>query len=190
MQNGVSPEGRHYYPAFPYTSYRQATRQDMADLFAFLQTLPASDRPSEPHEVSFPFTLTRGIGLWNRLHLRDGYVVDGALSEEEARGRYLVEGLAHCAECHTPRDATGGLDLARWMQGAPNPSGTGRIPALTPDELSWSAGEIAAYLNDGFAPDFDVAAGQMADVVRNMANLTPEDRQAIAAYVKALPPAE
>jgi hypothetical protein len=64
MQNGISPEGRHYYPAFPYTAYRLATRQDMADLFAFLRTLPASDTPSQPHQVGFPVTITRGIGLW------------------------------------------------------------------------------------------------------------------------------
>jgi hypothetical protein len=75
MQNGISPEGRHYYPAFPYTAYRLATRQDMADLFAFLQTLPASDTPSQPHQVGFPLTITRGIGLWNRLHLHDDFTV-------------------------------------------------------------------------------------------------------------------
>jgi mono/diheme cytochrome c family protein len=188
MQNGISPEGRHYYPAFPYTAYRMATRQDMADLFAFLQTLPASDRPSEPHQVSFPVTVTRGIGLWNPLHLHDDYVVDSDLTEQEARGRYLAEALAHCAECHTPRGATGGLDRTRWMAGAPNPTGRGAIPALTPDQLTWSVEEIAAYLNDGFAPDFDTAGGQMADVVRNLSNLAPEDRLAIAAYLKALPP--
>lgn len=190
MQNGISPEGRHYYPAFPYTAYRLATRQDMADLFAFLGTLPPSDRPSDPHEVAFPATITRGVGLWNRLHLRDDFTIVADLTEEEARGRYLAEALAHCAECHTPRDATGGLDRARWMAGAPNPSGQGTIPALTPDELTWSAGEIAAYLNDGFTPSFDVAAGQMAEVVANLSNLSPEDRQAIAAYIKALPAVE
>jgi hypothetical protein len=76
------------------------------------------------------------------------------------------------------------------MTGAPNPSGQGTIPGLTPDDLTWSAEEIAAYLNDGFAPDFDVAGGHMADVVLNMANLAPEDRLAIAAYIKALPPAD
>jgi mono/diheme cytochrome c family protein len=190
MQNGISPEGRHYYPAFPYTSYRLATRQDMADLFAFLRTLPASDTPSQPHQVGFPVTITRGIGLWSLLNLHDDFTVGGDLTEEETRGRYLAEALAHCAECHTPRDATGGLDRERWMTGAPNPSGQGTIPGLTPDDLTWSAGEIAAYLNDGFAPDFDVAGGHMADVVLNMANLAPEDRLAIAAYIKALPPAD
>jgi hypothetical protein len=74
------------------------------------------------------------------------------------------------------------------MAGAPNPTGRGTIPALTPDELTWTAQEIAAYLNDGFAPGFRHGGRQMADVVRNMANLSPEDRLAIGAYLKALPP--
>jgi mono/diheme cytochrome c family protein len=184
---GTSPEGRHYYPSLPYTSYALAERQDLVDLWAFWQGLPASDRPSEAHELGFPFTIRRGIGLWNRLNMPEGFVLTGDLSEEVARGRYLSEALAHCAECHTPRDATGGLDRSRWMAGAPNPSGTGTIPGLTPDDLSWSAGEIAAYLKDGFAPNFDTAGGSMADVVLNLANLTDADRMAIAAYIKALP---
>ncbi|MFW5655630.1 MAG: c-type cytochrome, partial [Roseicyclus sp.] len=92
-----------------------------------------------------------------------------------------------CGECHTPRDVTGGLDRTRWMAGAPNPSGTGTIPGLTPDDLRWSAEEIAAYLKDGFAPNFDTAGGSMADVVKNLANLSDADRMAIARYIKALP---
>ena len=190
MQNGVSPEGRHYYPAFPYTSYRLASRQDLADLFAFMQTLPPSDAPSQPHEVGFPVTITRGIGLWNMMNLHDDFAVQANLTEQQARGRYLSEALAHCAECHTPRDSLGGLDRSRWMEGAPNPTGDGTIPALTPDELDWSEDEIAAYLADGFTPEFDTAGGQMASVVKNLANLPDADRQAIAAYLKALPPAE
>jgi mono/diheme cytochrome c family protein len=190
MQNGVSPEGRHYYPAFPYTSYRLASRQDLADLFAFMQTLPSSDAPSQPHDVRFPVTITRGIGLWNMLNLHDDFAIRSDLGDEAARGRYLSEALAHCAECHTPRGALGGLDRSRWMAGAPNPTGDGTIPALTPDELDWSEDEIAAYLADGFTPEFDTAGGQMADVVENLANLPDADRQAIAAYLKALPPAE
>ena len=190
VQAGISPGGRHYYPAFPYTSYALAERQDIVDLWAFWQTLPASDAPSAPHEVSFPFTIRRGIGLWIALHMPGDFVLQGDLTEQQARGRYLAEALAHCAECHTPRDATGGLDRTRWMAGAPDPSGRGTIPALTPDRLRWSEGEIAAYLNDGFTPDFDSAGGHMVSVIRNMAMLTEADRLAIAAYIKALPPSE
>jgi mono/diheme cytochrome c family protein len=188
LQEGTSPEGRHYYPAFPYTAYRLAARQDLVDLWAFWQTLPASDTPSQPHVLGFPFSFRRTVGAWNLLTLRDDFVIAGELTEAQLRGRYLAEALAHCAECHTPRDALGGLDRNAWMAGAPNPSGSGTIPALTPDKLTWSEAEIAAYLNDGFTPDFDSAGGSMVSVIRNMAMLTEADRLAIAAYLKALPP--
>ena len=188
LQEGTSPEGRHYYPAFPYTAYRLADRQDLADLWAFWQTLPVSDTPSQPHDLGFPFSIRRVVGVWNLLNLQDDFALSGDLTDQQARGRYLAEALAHCAECHTPRDALGGLDRSAWMAGAPNPSGTGTIPALTPDRLTWSEAEIAAYLNDGFTPDFDSAGGHMVSVIRNMAMLSDADRLAIAAYLKALPP--
>ena len=184
---GVSPQGRHYYPALPYASYARMRLQDVADLKAFLDRLPPSDAPSAAHELRFPFTLRRGLGLWKRLNLRRGWVVDVGDDPQLRRGRYLVEALGHCGECHTPRDGLGGLDLSRWMQGAPNPAGKGRIPALTPDRLTWSAADIAYYLETGFTPDYDSAGGEMAQVVANLAHLAPADRAAIAAYLKALP---
>lgn len=189
LQNGISPEGQHYYPAFPYTAYRLASAGDLADLFAFMQTLPASQTPSLPHDVGFPFNIRRSVGLWNQLFLHDDYAVDLPPADDVQRGRYLAEALGHCAECHTPRNALGGLDRSRWMQGAPNPSGRGTIPALTPDTLDWSRDEIAAYLNDGFTPSFDTAGGHMRSVIANLAQLPAADRLAIASYLQALPPA-
>jgi mono/diheme cytochrome c family protein len=187
MLVGVSPEGTHYYPAFPYTAYTHMTEADIADLWAFLQTLPASDRPNEANALTFPYNLRRGIGLWKWRYLDDDWVA-AAPSETLERGRYLVEALAHCAECHTPRDQFGGLDMARWMGGAPNPSGRGRIPNITPAALDWSAADLAYYLETGFTPDYDSAGGTMADVVTNTSQLPAEDRAAIAAYVKGLAP--
>jgi mono/diheme cytochrome c family protein len=183
---GVSPDGRHYFPAFPYTTYAQMTENDLSDLWAYVQTLPASDVESQPHELSFPFNIRRGVGLWKRT-APIGWVISEPNSDEIARGRYLVEALGHCAECHTPRRLSGHLDRRRWMRGAPNPSGKGRIPSIHPEDLTWSVGDIAYYLESGFTPDFDSAGGQMTEVVRNLAKLAPEDRQAIAAYLKALP---
>lgn len=185
VKNGASPDGSHYYPAFPYTTYTRMTDADVADLWAFMQTLPQSDAPSTPHELQFPFNIRASLGVWKLLFLSDGWVRPAPTPELE-RGRYLVEALGHCAECHTPRNRFGALDEARWMEGAPVPSGSGTIPALTPNELSWSAGDIAYYLETGFTPDFDSAGGDMAEVVANTARLTAEDRAAIAAYVKAL----
>ncbi len=190
MLRGVAPDGRHYYPAFPYGSYVRMRLQDVADLKAFMDGLPAAETPSKPHEIAFPFSIRRAVGVWKYLYLDDAWVLSGDLTPQETEGRYLVEALTHCAECHTPRDALGGLDRSRWMAGAPNPSGPGRIPNITPARLRWSAAEIAAYLQTGFTPEFDTAGGSMADVVKSTAMLTDADRAAIAAYVKRLAPAE
>lgn len=186
IMRGVSPDGAHYYPAFPYTSYAKADMQDVADLIAHLRSLPASDSPSLPHDLRFPYNIRAGLGAWKALYLRDDWVMAAPTPELE-RGRVLVEALGHCAECHTPRDALGGLDRSAWMQGAPNPSGEGRIPAITPDALDWSAQDIAAYLQSGFTPEFDSAGGSMAEVIHGTAALSDDDRLAIAAYLKALP---
>ena len=186
LRQGVSPEGRHYYPAFPYTAYSRMTDTDVADLFSYMTTLPADQTPSLTHEVRFPFNVTRGIGLWKLLYLTDGPVLEGELSAELLRGRYLVEGLTHCGECHTARDALGGLDLEVWLEGAPSPSGKGRIPAITPSKLDWSQRDIASYLRSGFTPDYDSVGGSMAAVVANPALLPESDTDAISAYLKAL----
>jgi mono/diheme cytochrome c family protein len=119
--------------------------------------------------------------------LSDDWVVADAANPELERGRYLVEALGHCGECHTPRNILGGLDKSRWLTGAKNPNGEGRIPDITPTKLSWSASDIAYYFETGFKPDFDTAGGHMVEVVENLAGLPTEDRQAIAAYLKALP---
>jgi mono/diheme cytochrome c family protein len=181
---GVAPDGNPYYPAFPYTSYARMTPGDVADLWAFWQTLPADPSPSGAHDLGFPFTLRRGVALWARLYRSPDFVTEAPAGSDIARGRYLVEALAHCGECHTPRDRFGGLDTARWLQGAPNPSGEGRIPPIPPQ--GWSAEDISAYLFSGLTPAFDVVGGSMADVVAHMARLPAEDRDAIAAYLLAL----
>ena len=187
VKRGVSPDGQHYYPAFPYASYVHMTDQDVVDLWAYWQTLPADATPSRPHEVGFPFNIRRSVGVWKQLYLTDDWVMTEAASPEVERGRYLVEALAHCGECHTPRDALGGLDRSAWLAGAPNPTGRGTIPSLTPDDLTWDPIEIAYYLETGFTPEFDSAGGHMVAVIENFAKLPASDREAVAAYLKALP---
>jgi mono/diheme cytochrome c family protein len=190
MIHGTSPEGQHYYPAFPYASYARVTPQDIADLHAYLTTLPADATPDRGHDLAFPFTLRRGLGLWKALYASDDWQVTGDLTEVEARGRYLAEALGHCAECHTPRGALGGLDRDRWMAGAPNPSGQGNIPNITPAKLDWSEADVVAYFTSGFTPDYDTAGGSMASVVESLAQLPEDDRAALAAYLKRLPAVE
>lgn len=187
MIHGVSPRGQHYYPAFPYTSYAKLGVQDIVSLHAFLMTLPADATPSEQHEVGFPFNIRRSLGGWKLLFARSDWVVTGDLTEQQARGRWLVEGPGHCGECHSPRNLLGGIKRAAWLSGAPNPSGQGSIPNITPAALEWSEADIAEYLSSGFTPEFDTVGGSMTDVVANTSKLSAEDRAAIAAYLKIVP---
>ena len=191
MQAGVSPDGAHYYPAFPYTSYNRMTAGDIADLHAYMQTLPKSEVLSQAHQVGFPFNIRRAMGGWKLLFKSDARVADIDTTDPVlARGQYLVEGPGHCAECHTPRNLVGGMKMSKWLAGGPNPDGPGRIPNITPHALKWSAEEIAEYLNSGFTPDFDTVGGSMVSVQENMALLSGDDRMAIALYLKAIDPVE
>lgn len=191
MLRGVSPGGSHYYPAFPYASYTRMDRQDVADLHAFLTTLPAVEGEAPEHELGFPFNVRRGLGLWKLLFLDERPVVAlDAPSEQVARGQYLVEGPGHCGECHTPRNPAGGSERSRWLAGAVAAEGDGNVPNITSGDGGigdWSEADIAALLESGFTPEFDSVGGAMASVVRNMAELPASDREAIAAYLKAIP---
>ena len=188
IMQGVSRDGSHLYPAFPYTSYSKANLQDVVDLIAYLRTLPVSDQTNTPHDLGFPFNQRITLGAWKLLFFNDDWVLPAPATPAIERGRYLTESLGHCAECHTPRNALGGSDQSRWMAGAPHPSGEGRIPNITSAELTWSESEIASYLKSGFTPEFDSAGGEMAAVIKNTSQLSDEDRAAIAAYLKAIPP--
>jgi mono/diheme cytochrome c family protein len=192
MLKGVGPGGRHLYPSFPYTSYQRMTLDDVRDLFAYILTLPTDAMPSAPHELAFPFTIRRALGLWKLLYL-DGrtFVPDPAKPAALNRGAYLVEGPGHCAECHSPRTVLGGIEEDRRFAGGPNPDGKGWVPNITPhpDGLAeWSEKDIAYLLETGFTPELDSVGSSMADVVANTAKLTAEDRAAMAAYIKSLPP--
>lgn len=188
MKRGLAPGGKHLYPAFPFTSYSHMKLQDVADLHAYLMTLPKVATPSKQHEVGFPFSWRRLIGGWDWLYLRKGWVVTGKLTAKEARGRYLAEGPGHCGECHTPRNPLGAMEVGNWLSGAPNPSGKGRVPNITPTHLDWSGDDIVTYIGTGFTPSYDVVGGDMAEVVTNLGHLPKADLAAIAAYLKKVPP--
>ena len=192
MTRGVGKDGEHLYPSFPYNSYARMTPQDINDLFGYLKTLPASTTDAPGHDLPFPFNIRLVLGGWKFLYFDKGEPrVDIANANAQVvRGQYLVEGPGHCGECHTPRDALGGFMKGQWLAGGPNPEGEGRVPDLRPESQaigSWSEADIANYLETGFTPDFDSAGGSMVKVQQNMARLPAEDRQAIAAYLKALP---
>ena len=156
-------------------------------------TLPASDVPSKAHDVGFPFNIRRTLGGWKLLFgssAGDWVVTDPNMTPEDLQGQYLVEALAHCGECHTPRNALGGMDKSRFLGGTPNPSDKGMIPNITPGTLTWSVEDIAYYLESGFTPEFDSVGGHMAHVVDNFAKLDASDRMAVASYLKRVSPVE
>lgn len=192
LMKGTSPSGEHYYPAFPYTSYQRMEIGDVRDLFAYLKTLPPVKGSVRDHDLPFPFNIRRTLGAWKMLFLYGGpYRPDPVQSAEWNRGNYLVNGPGHCAECHSPRNMLGGIVSSMRFTGGPAPDGEGNVPNITPFRLkSWSVADIAEFLDNGMTPDGDSAGGSMAGVVRNTSQLSKEDRQAMAVYLKSLPAVE
>src|SRR6185436_8423210 len=192
MLKGTSPDGRHYSPAFPFTSYQRMRVEDVRDLFAHMKTLPAVQGKVRDHDVPFPFNVRRSLGGWKFLFL-DGepFRPDSAKPAEWNRGAYLANGPGHCAECHSPRNALGGIIAAQRFAGGPNPEGEGWVSNITQKGLGeYSDKDIAYVLETGNTPDGDSVGGAMTAVVRNTAQLPAADRNAIAAYIKSLPPVE
>ena len=203
LTKGTSPTGEHYFPVFPYPSYQNMRRDDVRDLFAYLKTLPAVAGRSRDHDLHFPFGIRRLIGGWKLLFLaREAYQPDPAQPAAQSptqspaqsptwqRGAYLVNGPGHCAECHSPRNALGGIIASERFAGGPDPEGgDGWIPNITQAKLAdWSVKDIAYMLETGDMPDGDSAGGSMVEVIKNLAQLAPADRDAIATYVKSLSP--
>jgi len=192
LTRGTSPARGHYYPAFPYTSYQRLTQEDAIDLFAFLKTLPPVKGRVRDHDLGFPFNIRRGLGLWKLLYLdRQPFRSDPARSPEWNRGAYLVNGPGHCAECHSPRNALGGIVAGQRFAGGPAPDGKGWVPNITQHALKeWSEKDIAYLLETGQTPEGDAVGSTMAEVARNIAQLSAQDRAAIASYIKSLPAVE
>jgi len=187
---GVSPGGEHYYPAFPYVSYTGMRIGDVADLYAYLQTLPAVTGRPPPHDLPLLFRFRRALGLWKLLFFREGHSqaqLNGDAVHD--RGAYLSETLGHCAECHSTRNLLGAIKPETRFAGGPDPEGTGFVPNITPGRIGhWSEPEIATMLKTGETPGHGRVGSSMADVVTNFALLPQSDRDAVARYVKSLPP--
>ncbi|MBW9117689.1 cytochrome c [Rhizobium cauense] len=183
---GVSPAGQHYYPAFPYTSYTGMSREDIQDLYAYLLTLPKVSGKPPPHDLAIPFRLRPAIGFWKLLFFKEGAAEARSSAD---RGTYLSETLGHCAECHSSRNIMGAIKPATKFAGGVDPEGTGFVPNITPARIGdWSQGDIATVLKTGETPAHGRVGSSMADVVLNTAELPQSDRDAIARFVKSLPP--
>jgi mono/diheme cytochrome c family protein len=191
MWKGTSPDGRHYFPAFPYPSYQRMKLEDVRDLFAYLKTLPPVQGKAHDHDVRFPFNIRLLVGGWKFLYLDDRpFTPDPNQPAQWNRGAYLVNAPGHCAECHSPRNALGGIVEAQRFAGGPSPDGEGWVPNITQAGIGdYSVGDIEEVLTSGQTPE-DSVGGAMVAVMRNTAQLSKEDRAAMAAYVKSLPPVE
>lgn len=190
LRDGEGPDGTHFYPAFPYTSFTQITDADLQDLWAYLRSLPPSGRNNQPHELRFPFGWRALVRVWKLVYFTPGPrpAVAGQ-SPVQARGAYLVNALGHCGECHTPRNALGGPRLDQHLAGGEGLEGK-RVPNLTPAGLKkWSDAELKDFLVTGLTPDGDIAAQAMSEVIRNTTSqLTASDLSAMVAYLRSLPP--
>jgi len=192
MREGLAPDGRHLYPAFPYPSYQRMTSADLLDLFGFLKTLPPVEGRVRDHDLPFPFNIRRGVGLW-KLAFLDGEMFsrDPAKSPGWNRGAYLVQGPGHCAECHSERNFAGAVVESRRYAGGPDPDGKSAVPNITPHPSGiggWSADDLAGMLKTGETPNFDKVGGLMGAVVKNTAELPEADRRAMADFLLSLPP--
>jgi mono/diheme cytochrome c family protein len=189
MRHGERPDASNYFPAFPYTSFTRITDSDLRDLWAYLRSLPPNERASQPHELGFLYRWRALVSPWKWFFFTPGPVADDPqVSAAANRGRYLTQALGHCGECHTPRNLLGGSRLDRLFAGGAGPEGK-RVPNITPTRLKkWSDAELKDFLLTGDFPDGDAANATMTEVIRNSTSkLTPEDLQAMIAYLRALP---
>jgi mono/diheme cytochrome c family protein len=196
LREGVSPDGRQYYPAFPYTSYTQFTDADLRALWAYLRTQKPVRQVNKPHELPWYLRWRAALNVWKWMFFDRGpYRPQADKPPEWNRGAYLVSAVTHCGECHTPRNLLGGFRRAQWLGGNPDGVDDAKVPNITPDKKTgigrWSERDIADYLETGMTPDGDFAGDAMADVIDNStSHLTADDRRAIAVYIKSLPPVE
>jgi mono/diheme cytochrome c family protein len=184
---GVGPDGRHYFPAFPYAFYTRLSDQDVVDLWAAVRSVPAVVGGPPEHDLQFPFGWTRGIAVWKRLYFEPGPPMSAEeRSSSWTRGRYLADAAAHCGACHTPRTLFGGRDLARKFEGGIGP-GNEKIPPITPEALKaegWTEDALAYAFRTGLTPAGDSLGGSMAEVIRDGTRYWSD--QDIAALVEYL----
>lgn len=190
VQHGVSPDGRHFIPAFPYISYGRMKVEDVLDIKAYLMTLPAVNSPAKPADVTFAWAVRRGLGLWKRLAVLPPIENDPAQSVSWNRGAYLVNGAGHCAECHTPRNLFMVMDQSRAFAGGPHPEGRGKVPSLH-DLIGRGdfkdVDDLATGLKEGEEGFYDdLSSGGMGEVQQNIAKLPDADIHAIAEYLSTL----
>ncbi|WP_336600244.1 cytochrome c [Paraburkholderia bengalensis] len=194
MHEGIGKEGERLYPAFPYASYTKVTDQDVRAIRAYLNTVVPVRYTPPSNSLGFPFNQRWLMVFWNLFNFDEGrFVPDPKQSAQWNRGAYLVEGLAHCGECHTPRNLTQGLKTTERFSGAIQAGW--HAYNITPHKTSgiggWSDQELVGYLATGVAPGRANAAGPMAEVVEDSTQyLSGEDLRSVATYLRSLKPVD
>jgi mono/diheme cytochrome c family protein len=192
LRDGVRPDGANYFPVFPYPSFTKITDPDVRAIKAYLFSLPAVRHANRAHDISFPVSWRFLQNGWKLLFFSPGpFRPAPERSEAYNRGAYLVTALAHCGECHTPRNWFGATESDRFLGGNPHGPDGKKVPNITPDPQTgigkWSEEDITTLLKTGQTPEFDFVGGAMGEVVRNTSRLDDADRRAIAIYLKSLP---
>ncbi|MEQ9642193.1 MAG: cytochrome c [Alphaproteobacteria bacterium] len=197
VKNGLRPDGSHLFPVFPYPTYTKMTRADALAIKAWLFAQEPVSRENREHDVPPPFGWRFTVGPWKTLFFTPGTWQAPADKPDPQwrRGAYLVEALTHCGECHTPRNFLGALDRDMWLAGTPDGPDGERVPNITPHQgtgiADWSTGDLVMLMKEGLKPNYDDVQGSMAEAVRDsLSHLTDADLEAIAVYLKTLPPIE
>ncbi len=192
LRHGRDRDGKWLFPVFPYTSFTNMSDADMSDLYAYLMSRTAMAQPNLPHQVQTPFGWRFLLVFWRILFFREGPLPnEPKQSSEWNRGNYLVHAVAHCEECHTPRNALGAVKTSHPFSGNVGGPDGQNAPNITPDNDTgigrWSTADIARLLKTGMTPESDQVGSGMKSVVRGTSHLTDADRLAIAVYLKSVP---
>ncbi len=193
LREGRRPDGANYYPSFPYTSYTNLSDQDIQALWAYMRTAAPVRQVNTPHQLPWYVRFRPLLTVWKWLFFKRGpYQPDPAKSAEWNRGAYLVRGPGHCNECHTERNALGGIDLNKALAGTNHGPEGARIPNITPEPNTgigkWNAADLLEYLKTGLRPDGDYVGGLMAEMIDNgLKYQSGVDLKAIATYLSGVP---
>ena len=194
MTKGLSPEGNHYFPVFPYTSFHNITREDILALKAYLFSIPAVRQNNLPHDLLLPFGRQAVLMFWKNV-VWSPQPFNSKLEKTKSwnRGAYLAQALAHCGECHTPRNLLGGLKSDMHFAGSKEGPEGELAPNITPHKKTgigdWSRVDISYFLETGMKPDGDDTQGLMSEVIEHgYQYLLPEDLDALAEYLISIVP--
>jgi mono/diheme cytochrome c family protein len=193
LRQGIGRDGQYLFPVFPYPAFTKMSDADIGDLYAYLMSRPAVVQADKPDAFRIPFRWRFLQRFWRLLFFRPGPLPPVAgQSAAWNRGRYLAEAVVHCQECHTPRNFLGGLVTSRAYAGNPHAPDGMKVPNITSDPETgigkWGADDVAALLKTGQTPDMDFVGSGMAEVVKGTGALSDADRNAIATYIKSIPP--